>query len=105
MLLYGETSPGPTKQDVSDCKLEGECGKLKRIRFQNGEAIERSALFFGQPSEMPGKTWTNESPSTTPSTSFKQVLGLTAKRPVESRASLFLLILPDDHRIRFKRDR
>jgi thioredoxin reductase len=26
--------------------LEGESGKLKRIRLQNGEAIERSALFF-----------------------------------------------------------
>ena len=26
--------------------LEGECGQLKRIRFQNGDTIERSALFF-----------------------------------------------------------
>lgn len=26
--------------------LEGESGQLKRIRFQNGNAIERSALFF-----------------------------------------------------------
>jgi thioredoxin reductase len=26
--------------------LEGEGGQFKRIRFQNGEAIERSALFF-----------------------------------------------------------
>jgi len=26
--------------------LEGDCGRLKRVRFQNGIAIERSALFF-----------------------------------------------------------
>jgi len=26
--------------------LEGERGQLKRIHFQNGEAVERSALFF-----------------------------------------------------------
>ena len=51
----GEVMP-PMKQRLAEhgikifldriAGLEGECGKLKRIRLQNGEAIERSALFF-----------------------------------------------------------
>ena len=51
----GEVTP-PMKQRLAEhgikifldriAGLEGGCGKLKRIRLQNGEAIERSALFF-----------------------------------------------------------